>query len=40
MATVIAGAYRNAPANEEISADPVLRAREMITANAPRFMAA
>ena len=38
--TVIAGAYRNAPLKDSISAEPVFRERVIITANAPRFIAA
>ena len=40
MATVRPGAYSKSPPKESISADPVLRATAMTTANAPRFMAA
>ena len=40
MATASPGAYWNSPAYELSSAEAVLRATAMITANAPRFMAA
>jgi hypothetical protein len=40
MARVSAGAYWNEPANESISAERVLRAMAMMTAKAPRFIAA